>query len=82
MIIQIFIPQVKIHKDNYRDIDKYQRGYLRHLLNTKELTVLYLITYHNLYFMQNLMCRIQAAVNKGTFSEFQKEFGKKWSSGL
>jgi len=61
---------------------KYQRGYLRHLLNTKELTVLYLITYHNLYFMQNLMRRIQTAVSKGTFLEFQKEFGKKWSSGL
>ncbi|MCX5641689.1 MAG: tRNA guanosine(34) transglycosylase Tgt [Candidatus Omnitrophica bacterium] len=61
---------------------KYQRGYLRHLLNTKELTVLYLITYHNLYFMQNLMRRIQAAIGKGKFLEFQKEFGEKWSSGL
>lgn len=61
---------------------KYQRGYLRHLLNTKELTVLYLITYHNLYFMQHLMRRIQSAVNGGTFGEFQKEFGEKWSSGI
>ena len=57
---------------------KYQRGYLRHLLNTKELTVLYLLTYHNLYFMQNLMRRIQTAISKGTFLEFQKEFGEKW----
>ncbi len=61
---------------------KYQRGYLRHLLNTKELTVLYLITYHNLHFMQNLMRRIRAAIADGTFPEFQKEFGEKWSSGL
>jgi tRNA-guanine family transglycosylase len=51
-------------------------------LNTKELTVLYLITYHNLYFMQNLMRRIQIAIGKGTFSEFQEEFGEKWSSRL
>ncbi len=57
---------------------QYQRSYLRHLLNTKELTVLYLLTYHNLYFMQNLMRRIQTAISKGMFSEFQKEFGEKW----
>ncbi len=60
----------------------YQRAYLRHLFQTKELTALYLATYHNLYFIQNLMRRIQEAIKEGYLERFQKEFCEKWYSVL
>ena len=61
---------------------KYSRAYLRHLFNTKELTVLYLVTYHNLYFIQNLMAKIRQAIKEGTLVSFQKGFEEKWLSRI
>ncbi|MFH0796602.1 MAG: tRNA guanosine(34) transglycosylase Tgt [Candidatus Omnitrophota bacterium] len=75
-----------VYKNDFTPLDancscfvcqKYSRAYLRHLYNTKELTVLYLITYHNLYFIQNLMVNIRQAIKEGTLVSFQKEFQKK-----
>jgi queuine tRNA-ribosyltransferase len=52
----------------------YTRSYIRHLYNMSEITGLYLISYHNIYFYLKLMARIRQAIEKSHFLKFQKEF--------
>ena len=48
----------------------FSRGYIRHLLKAEEILGLRLVTLHNLHFYLNLMTRIRAAIEAGTFAEF------------
>jgi len=49
-------------------------SYLHHLFNTKELLAYRLATLHNLTFIHNLMEKIRASINEGTFDSYKKEF--------
>lgn len=49
----------------------YSRGYLRHLLVVNELTVLRLLTLHNLTYTLDLMAAARAAVETGRFESFR-----------
>ena len=52
----------------------YSRAYLRHLVKAGELTVLRLLSIHNLFFMLTLCARIREAILQDAFAEFRREF--------
>ncbi len=52
----------------------FSRGYIRHLIKLEEILGLRLVTLHNLHFYINLMARIRAAIEEGTFGAFRKQF--------
>ena len=54
----------------------YTRSYINHLYRTKEENGMKYLSYHNLYFVQNLMREIRTAIKENTFKKekFLKEF--------
>ncbi len=48
----------------------YSRAYLRHLLKTGEETAKLLISYHNLYFVSNLLKQVREEIKQGNFKKF------------
>lgn len=52
----------------------YSRAYIRHLVKTNEILGARLITYHNLYFLLDLMKRIREAISCDRLLDFRKEF--------
>ena len=52
----------------------YTRAYIRHLLKTDEIFGLRLTSYHNLYFLLNLMRKIRAAIKEDRLLDFRAEF--------
>lgn len=70
-------------KRDFRGIDEelggyvsenYSRAYLHHLVKAKEFLAGTLCTMHNLYFIIQLVEKIRASIEDGTFYEFKKEF--------
>lgn len=53
---------------------RYSRSYLRHLFKTKEILASVLTTYHNLYFIHDLMRSIREAIRQNRFVQFKWEF--------
>ncbi|MDO8634105.1 MAG: tRNA guanosine(34) transglycosylase Tgt [archaeon] len=47
----------------------HSRSYIHHLVKTKEENGLKYLSYHNLFFTQNLMERIRLEIKEGSFSE-------------
>jgi queuine tRNA-ribosyltransferase len=52
----------------------YSRAYLRHLFIAKEMLGPRLITYHNLYFLMNLMQEIREAVREERLLAYREQF--------
>ena len=52
----------------------FSRAYIRHLVNAKEILAVQLLSYHNIWWYNNLMRRIRSAIENDTFPEFKKEF--------
>lgn len=52
----------------------FSRAYLRHLFAAREILGLRLITYHNLYFMLEVMQEIRQAIEAGRFDEIKKKY--------
>ena len=52
----------------------YTRGYIRHLFKSGEILGMRLTTYHNLYFLVNLMKDIRTAIIDKRFKEFKEKF--------
>ena len=50
----------------------YSRSYIYHLLKTEELIGFNLLSYHNVFFMLQLMKQIREAINEGTFQVLKK----------
>jgi len=53
---------------------KYSRAYIHHLFKSTEYLGLRLATYHNLFFIQNLIKDVKKAIKGNYFDEFKKEF--------
>jgi queuine tRNA-ribosyltransferase len=53
---------------------QFSRGYLRHLIKAEEILGLRLISLHNLHFYLELMNRVRASIEGGTFAQFRREF--------
>ncbi|OEH84558.1 tRNA guanosine(34) transglycosylase Tgt [Desulfuribacillus stibiiarsenatis] len=52
----------------------YSRAYIRHLIKCNEIFGFRLTTYHNLYYLINLMKQIRQAIAEDRLADFQKEF--------
>jgi queuine tRNA-ribosyltransferase len=59
----------------------YSRAYLFHLFKLNESNAKHHLSYHNLYFIQEIMRQSRASIKKGKFREFRKEFMKKYNKG-
>jgi len=57
----------------------YHRAYIRHLFSAKEALGMRLNSYHNLFFLAELMRRIRQSIAEGTFVQFKKEFLSRYS---
>ncbi|HLS65653.1 MAG TPA: tRNA guanosine(34) transglycosylase Tgt [Pseudogracilibacillus sp.] len=52
----------------------YSRAYIRHLINTNEIFGFRLTTYHNLYFLLELMKQVRTAIEEDRLGSFRDEF--------
>lgn len=52
----------------------YTRAYIRHLLKVQEILGARLTSYHNLYFLVNLMKEARLAIKENKFKEFKENF--------
>ena len=59
----------------------YSRAYLRHLFKTREILCSILASFHNLYFINNLVLEARKAIEEKRFIAFKKEFLAKYSEG-
>jgi len=53
---------------------EYSRAYLRHLFKTREILCSMLASFHNLYFISDLVARSRKAIEEGRFTEFKRDF--------
>lgn len=49
----------------------FSRSYIRHLFNTKEILGLRLLSYHNIYFYNNLLKNIRQAIREDRLKDFK-----------
>ncbi len=59
-----------------RDLNKYSKSYLNHLIKSNEMMASMLISLHNIYFYQQFMREIQKNIMNGTFQSFFKKYIK------
>jgi queuine tRNA-ribosyltransferase len=56
----------------------YSRAYIKHLLQAREILGMRLTTYHNLYFLNQLMEKARKAIKEDRFEKFKKDFIQKY----
>ncbi|MDR0503943.1 MAG: tRNA guanosine(34) transglycosylase Tgt [Treponema sp.] len=61
---------------------EYSRAYMRHLFKTKEILCSILASYHNLYFINDLVKNSRAAIQEGRFLQFKKDFLYSFNNGV
>lgn len=70
-------------KNDFRPLDEncdcyacqnYSRAYIHHLIKTEEIFGLRLTSYHNLYFLVNLMENVRQAIREDRLGDFREEF--------
>lgn len=66
--------------DNYV-CKNYTRAYIRHLFKADEILGQRLATYHNLWFLINMMKEAREAILENRFKEFKEEFIKNYTMG-
>ncbi len=52
----------------------YSRSYLRHLFKSQEILSSMLASYHNLYFLNNMIREIRNAIEEDRFNDYRKTF--------
>ena len=57
-----------------RELNKYSKSYLNHLIKSNEMMASMLISLHNIYFYQQFMREIQKNIKYGTFQSFYKKY--------
>ena len=57
-----------------RDLNKYSKSYLNHLIKSNEMMASMLISLHNIYFFQQFMREIRKNIKNGTFQSFYKKY--------
>jgi len=58
---------------------EYSRAYLRHLFKTKEILCSMLASYHNLYFLNEMVVNSRNAIKENRFLEYKREFLSRYS---
>tara|TARA_B100000886_G_scaffold324757_1_gene269713 strand:- start:3158 stop:4273 length:1116 start_codon:yes stop_codon:yes gene_type:complete len=61
-------------KCRIKDLNKYSKSYLNHLIKSDELLASMLISLNNIYFYQQFMREIRANIRNGTFRSFYKKY--------
>lgn len=56
----------------------YSKAYLNHLVKSEEILAMRLLTYHNLYFLKNLMHNIREAIKEDRLLDFKEQFFKEF----
>jgi len=56
----------------------YSKAHIRHLMKMKEANGLRYCTYHNIYFINNLMKEVRKVIKEKRFEKFKKEFFKRF----
>jgi queuine tRNA-ribosyltransferase len=78
------------HADDPRPLDEsldcpasrdYSRAYLHHLARSREILGAMLLTWHNLYYYQDLMARMRRAIGEGRFRAFAAKFAAEQANG-
>jgi queuine tRNA-ribosyltransferase len=59
----------------------YSRAYLRHLFKTQEILISILASYHNLYFLNDLVKKARRAIEEDRFTAFKKQFLSRYGEG-
>ena len=59
----------------------YSRAYLRHLYKAGEILCSMLASYHNLYFLNELVLESRVAIRENRFMAFKKDFLARYSEG-
>ncbi len=62
------------NKCRIKDLNKYSKSYLNHLIKADEMLASMLISLHNIYFYQQFMLKIRENINRGTFKNFYKKY--------
>ena len=57
-----------------RDLNKYSKSYLNHLIKSDEMLASMLISLNNIYFYQQFMREIRKNIKKGKFKNFYKKY--------
>ncbi len=57
-----------------RELNKYSKSYLNHLIKSNEMMASMLISLHNIYFYQQFMREIRKKIKDGTFNTFYKKY--------
>ena len=60
---------------------QYSRAYLRHLFKSGEILCSMLASYHNLYFLNELVVNARCAIEENRFPDFKKRFLAGYGSG-
>ena len=56
----------------------YSRAFLRHLWKLNEYTVYHYLSYHNLFFIQNMLKEVRKAIKGKRFAQYKKNFLKNY----
>lgn len=59
-------------------LDKFTRGYVRHLMKENEMLGARLLSLNNLWFLFDLTERMRGAIMEDRFREFREEFWARW----
>ncbi len=57
-----------------KELNKYSKSYLSHLIRSNEMMASMLISLHNIYFYQEFMKEIRRNIKSGTFATFYKKY--------
>ena len=57
-----------------RQLNKYSKGYLNHLIKSNEMMASMLISLHNIHFYQQFMREIRKNILEGTFDQFHDKY--------
>ena len=57
-----------------KQLNKYSKSYLNHLIKSNEMMASMLISLHNIYFYQQFMREIRKSILEGTFQSFYKKY--------
>ena len=63
---------------NIRNLNKYSKSYLNHLIKTNEILASMIISLHNVNFYQEFMEKIRESIDNGKFNSFYKKYINKY----
>jgi len=64
---------------NIRNLNKYSKSYLNHLIKTNEILASMIISLHNVNFYQEFMEKIRKSIENGKFNSFYKKYINKYN---